>query len=104
MSRLRFALLAFAMCSLVWGQANTASIRGTITDPSAAVIPGAQVTLTNTGTGFQTANKANPAGEYLFEFLPPGTYKVRLEKNGVQQSKSIEIRNGETTYQKIPLQ
>lgn len=36
--------------------------------------------------------------------LPPGTYTVRLEKNGVQKSKSIEIRNGETTFQKIPLQ
>ena len=36
--------------------------------------------------------------------LPPGTYNVRLEKNGLQKSTSIEIRNGETTYQKIPLQ
>jgi len=36
--------------------------------------------------------------------LPPGTYNVTLEKNGIQKSKSIEIKNGETTYQKIPLQ
>lgn len=36
--------------------------------------------------------------------LAPGTYRVRLEKNGTQKSESIEIRNGETTFRKIPLQ
>jgi serine/threonine-protein kinase len=36
--------------------------------------------------------------------LAPGTYNVRLEKNGLWKSESIEIHNGETTYRKIPLQ
>ena len=36
--------------------------------------------------------------------LPPGNYNIRLEKDGVQKSQLIEIRNGETTYRKIPLQ
>jgi hypothetical protein len=36
--------------------------------------------------------------------LAPGTYNVRVEKNGVRKSESIEIRNGETTVLKIPLQ
>jgi hypothetical protein len=36
--------------------------------------------------------------------LAPGTYNVRLEKNGLRKSESIEIHNGETTYRKIPLQ
>jgi serine/threonine protein kinase len=36
--------------------------------------------------------------------LPPGTYNVRVEKNGVRKSESVEVRNGETSYIKIPLQ
>ncbi len=84
MRRVLFLLvfLAIAMSPSLLGQANTASIRGIVTDPSGAVIPGAQVTLINTGTGVQTATKANPAGEYLFEFLPPGTYKIEVHSAG----------------------
>jgi hypothetical protein len=74
--------LAFGISSLLWGQANTASIRGLVIDPSGAVIPAAQVTLVNTGTGVQTATRTNPAGEYLFEFLPPGTYKIETKSPG----------------------
>ena len=36
--------------------------------------------------------------------LPPGTYNVRVERNGIRKSESVEIRNGETSYIKIPLQ
>ena len=36
--------------------------------------------------------------------LPPGTYNVRVEKNGVRKSESVEIRNGVTSFIKIPLQ
>ena len=36
--------------------------------------------------------------------LAPGTYNVRVEKNGIRKSESVEVRNGETSYIKIPLQ
>ncbi len=36
--------------------------------------------------------------------LVPGTYSVRVEKDGLRKSESVEIRNGETRYLKIPLQ
>src|SRR5215472_12329014 len=74
--------MAIAMSPSLLGQANTASIRGMVTDSSGAVVPDAQVTLTNIGTGVQTATKTNPAGEYLFEFLPPGTYKIEVRATG----------------------
>jgi hypothetical protein len=77
-----FVFLAVAGSSFLWGQANTASIRGLVTDPSDAVFPGAQVTLVNTGTGIQTVTKANPSGEYLFEFLSPGTYRIEVRSPG----------------------
>jgi len=77
-----FFLLAVAGSSLLWGQANTASIRGLVTDPSGAVVPGAHVTLVNTRTGVQTVTATNPAGEYLFEFLSPGAYTVEVRAAG----------------------
>ena len=36
----------------------------------------------NTGSGVQTVTKANPSGEYLFEFLPPGTYRIEVHSAG----------------------
>jgi Carboxypeptidase regulatory-like domain len=77
-----FVFLTVAFSSTLWGQANTASIRGIVTDPSGGVIVGAQVTLVNTGTGVQSVTKTNPAGEYLFEFLSPGTYKIEVHFAG----------------------
>ena len=57
--------------------------------------PGASITLNG-----QATSKVTP-----FQFnLPPGTYNVRLEKNGVQKSISVDVKNGETRFQKIPLQ
>ncbi|HLN01988.1 MAG TPA: protein kinase [Bryobacteraceae bacterium] len=56
--------------------------------------PGASITLNGQSTSKVTPSQFN---------LPPGTYNVRLEKNGLQKSISVEIRNGETTFQKIPL-
>jgi len=57
--------------------------------------PGASITLNG-----QATSKATPA-----QFnLPPGSYNVRLEKDGIQKSVSIEVKNGETTYQKLALQ
>lgn len=77
------AVTAVFVCAcLVFGQANTASIRGVVTDPSGGVIPEATVTLTNTGTGVKASIKTNSAGEYLFEFLPAGSYRVEAQASG----------------------
>src|SRR5439155_468281 len=51
---------------------NTSEIRGTITDPSGAVVPGAKITVTSTGTGAVKETLANDRGEYRVVLLPPG--------------------------------
>src|SRR5687768_8618888 len=57
--------------------ATTATIRGTVQDPSGGVLPGATVTVTNTGTkGMQTA-VTDDRGQYLFAGLFPGTYDLK---------------------------
>ncbi len=78
-------LLSGALAAYVLGQANTASIRGTVADSSGAVVPHAKILLTNTGTGVQVTDQTNDAGEYVFQFLPPGSYRVETEVNGFKK-------------------
>ncbi|MGA8593831.1 MAG: TonB-dependent receptor [Bryobacteraceae bacterium] len=78
-------LLTGALAAYVLGQANTASIRGTVADSSGAVVPHAKILLTNTGTGIQVTDQTNDAGEYVFQFLPPGSYRVETEVNGFKK-------------------
>lgn len=69
-------LFVFAGC--VFGQA-TATITGTITDPSGAVVGGAKVSAKNPDTGLERSGVTGPAGLYRFDNLPPGTYNVTVE-------------------------
>lgn len=78
--------------TLLYGQANTASIRGTVTDASNAVVPHAEVTLTETGTGTASSVHTNDVGEYLFEFLAPGNYRLEAKAPGFKSS----VREGIT--------
>jgi len=93
-----FLFVSFSVAtttSLLFGQANTASIRGTVSDASGAVVPGVQVKLTNTGTGVPSFVKTNDAGDYLFQFLPPGNYRIEAEVSGfkkfVQENVTLDL-------------
>lgn len=75
-----FALLLFACGRLLAGV--TASISGTVTDPSGAVVAGATVTATNVETGVVTTLTTNSQGFYSFQSLPLGTYTINVQQNG----------------------
>lgn len=60
------------------------SIVGNVTDATGAVVPGAAVTITNTGTGVVVARKTNDQGLYQALNLLPGTYRVSLTASGFQ--------------------
>jgi len=66
----------------VAAQAVTGTILGLITDASGAVMPGATVTMTNTGTGLQRVVVTDTNGEYTAPSLPTGTYSVKAELSG----------------------
>jgi len=77
-------LLLSATC--VWGQLGTSTIRGTITDPSGAALPGATVTITNLQTNLSRTLTTGSAGGYSFESIPPGDYKVEIEAKDFRKS------------------
>src|SRR5450432_2934607 len=60
-------------------QVTTADVLGTVTDSSGAVVSNAKVTVTNTATNDSRTAQSNDQGEYLFTFLKPGRYTVRVE-------------------------
>jgi len=78
-------VVAFAVllcCSYAQAQTVTGTITGTITDPSGAVVAGAQVVAHNVGTGVDSPAKTNSTGFYRIEFLPIGRYSVSVTASG----------------------
>jgi len=74
----------FLCASLAHGQAVTGNISGTVTDASGAAIVGAQVVVTNTGTGVALSTTSNDQGRYNVPDLTVGTYQVQATKSGFQ--------------------
>jgi hypothetical protein len=82
---LALALLAIAVVTAVAANAQigaTATIQGTVTDPSGAVIPGAEVTVTNKDTGAVNQQKTTKSGFYSISPLPAGSYTVSVSARG----------------------
>jgi hypothetical protein len=72
------------MCGIsAWGQAiSTAQIKGTVQDPTGAVIPGAEVKLTQTDTGLVRTATTETDGSYVVTTLPIGPYRLEVSKAG----------------------
>src|SRR5438552_8278218 len=60
---------------VAWGQA-TAQISGTVRDPSGAVLPGVEITATQTETGIARTTVTNETGFYVLASLPLGPYRL----------------------------
>jgi outer membrane receptor protein involved in Fe transport len=77
-----------------WAQVDRATLTGIVRDPSDAVIPQAQVTLTNLATNVVARTTTNNDGTYLVVNLLPGQYLVQAEMTGFQrfeQTIALEI-------------
>src|SRR4030095_9041111 len=73
-------LVVFASVSL-WAQA-TAQISGTVKDQSGAVLPGVEITATQTDTGVARTTVSNETGSYVLPSLPTGPYKLEASLAG----------------------
>lgn len=78
-----FTLAALSVCS-AFGQATTAKVVGTITDPSGALIAGAKTEIRSVQTNLSRSTTTDQQGKYEFNFLPVGSYTLTVEANGFQ--------------------
>src|SRR5262245_26891379 len=90
-------LLAFAPV-LSSQTAGTATLVGTVTDASGALVVGAKVQLTNINTSFVSESVTTAEGSYYAPYLAPGTYRLSVEASGFKRfsREGIVVRTGET--------
>jgi Carboxypeptidase regulatory-like domain/TonB-dependent Receptor Plug Domain len=97
--RLRSLLLfCLVMAGLsFYAAAQTATVVGTVTDPSGSVVPNVTITATHTETAQAHTTKANDAGQYLFPDLPIGHYTIKAEASGfgVTQRNDVVLNVGD---------
>src|SRR6516164_4692036 len=89
-----YAALAFFLIVFLLplgAQTTTASIVGTVTDPSAAVIGNAAITVTNLDTNISVKTTTDQAGNYVVTPLPIGRYSVAVEAAGFKKSVRSDI-------------
>src|ERR1700730_6867496 len=84
--------LSLGVAVLAFGQAAVTSLRGTVTDPTGAVIAGAQVELGDQSNGFHASRTTGPDGAYEFPQLNPGQYAITVTGGGfARQTKAAEL-------------
>ena len=85
---IQFAVLAvlFAIPLSIVAQVTSATIVGTVTDPSGANVSGAQVTARNIETGLTRNVTSGEDGNYRLEFLPVGNYVVEVTTSGFKKA------------------
>ncbi len=74
-------------------QVTTADVLGRVLDPKGLAVAGAKATVTNKDTGLKRETTTSDTGDYAVTLLPPGTYKVTVEKQGFAT----------TVYEKVEL-
>src|SRR5690242_6065197 len=87
------AILTIAIFSAnpAYAQVSGATLSGTVTDPSGAIIGGAQVTITNKATGVSRAVTTDTAGLYSAPNLLPGPYEVAISAAGFSTTKQENL-------------
>jgi Carboxypeptidase regulatory-like domain/TonB dependent receptor len=79
-------LIVSLLCaSPLWGQ-STATLSGTVTDPSGAVVPNATVVIHSVGTGLDRTTQSDQAGYYAAPSLQPGEYTITVTAAGFARS------------------
>ena len=78
--------LFLATASLVLAQTATGVIRGTVQDPTGAVVVDVQVTLVDESTDQRREQRTNEEGSFEFRTLPFGTYRIEAEQTGFKKA------------------
>lgn len=87
-------VLACLTAGFGWSQAVNATLVGTVTDVTGAVVPAAKVVVTETNTNIPHTGLTNESGNFIFPNLPPGMYSVAIEATGFKKEnrQAVELR------------
>jgi hypothetical protein len=85
-------VFVLAALSSVAAFAQTATVLGTVTDPSGAVVPTATITITNTATSAKRVIQTNSTGNYVAPELPIGPYAVTAESPGFKRYERTNLK------------
>jgi hypothetical protein len=100
----RIALIVLAAVAAT-AQDYRARVQGVVSDSSHAVIPGARVVLRNNDTGIEAARVTGENGQYLFDFVEPGTYSLLAEQTGfnrfTRQDIPVQVRGDVTVNARL---
>ena len=87
-----YLILALCLITIGYGQETTGAVRGNVTDPSGAAIPGAKVELSSAAIPQPFTTVTNAAGQFVFAQVPPGTgYSVSITAQGFRNSKASNL-------------
>src|SRR6266446_1421484 len=79
-------VVLLAVTSAVIAQTNKGGISGTVVDPNGAAVPGATVTITNSGTGQKSTVTTTDTGAFSAQSLDPVTYSILVEAKGFKKA------------------
>jgi hypothetical protein len=98
-----FGLLAIS-AGLAYGQAIDGNVVGTVLDSQGAAVANAEVTATNVATGVVSVTKTSSAGEYRFDNLPVGTYRIMAKMTGFKTiSEQVDVQLNKTGTRNLTL-
>src|SRR5262245_4987824 len=103
-SRVTLSFLGLVTLSVaLLGQGFQGGLRGSVRDAGGAVVPGAEVTLTNEATRLSRMTVTNESGEYSFAALDPGSYQLHASLAGFKPQDLIGIRIGTQQFLTLDL-
>jgi len=90
----RALVLALLLSAFLSAQDSRGRIVGRVVDPDGAVVPNAQIVVTNIATGVSARTTANEAGIFALPYLLPGTYRLTAELEGFKKfvRDNIQVR------------
>src|SRR2546425_45482 len=105
LASLSIALFILVVSASLFAQ-DTASITGTVTDPSGAAVKGAQVRVSSPDRGIDHTVPTNDSGDYLVAGLPPGPVVVDVTAQGFKkfEAKGVILRVGQKARTDVTLQ
>src|SRR5262245_35404288 len=81
----RAVVFVVALATLSHAQSTNASLTGRVADPSKALIAAAKIAVISDATNAQYATLTSASGEYYLTNLPPGPYRIEIEKPGFKK-------------------